>query len=73
MVSDKLTLSLLSRMADVQLALATGMRGIMPSTHEYPEQALQRFTHPMEIVEAAILDIQTINSTSSSKPDTKLH
>jgi|CXWL01.1.fsa_nt_gi hypothetical protein len=73
MVTDKLTLSLLSRMADVQLALATGMRGITPGTHEYPEQALQRITHAMEIVEAAILDIQMIKSTSNSNRGTKLH
>lgn len=73
MVSDKLTLSLLSRMADVQLALATGMRGITPGTLGYPEQALQKISHALEIVEAAIVDIQGVNAATNSIVFTKLH
>ncbi|MDD2059021.1 hypothetical protein N5D52_20950 [Pseudomonas sp. GD03860] len=57
MVSDKRTLSLLSRLADAQLALATSMRGVSPSTEGYPEQALQRIADAMENIEAALVDI----------------
>ncbi|UVL26783.1 hypothetical protein [Pseudomonas donghuensis] len=32
MVTDKLTLILLSRLADAQLALATSMKGVTPSS-----------------------------------------
>lgn len=57
MVTDKFTLSLLSRLADAQLALATGMRGVTPTTQGYPEQALQRIANAMEAVEAALVEI----------------
>lgn len=73
MVSDKLTLSLLSRMADVQLALATGMKGVTPTTQGYPEQALLRISHALEIVEAAVVDIERIRVASNSGAYTRLH
>jgi len=73
MVSDKLTLSLLARMADVQLALATGMKGITPTTQAYPEQALLRISHALEIVEAAVVDIEQIRAASNSGAFTRLH
>lgn len=73
MVSDKLTLSLLSRLADVQLALATGMRGVTPGTQSYPEQTLLRISHALEIVEAAVVDIQRGNAATISGACSKLH
>jgi hypothetical protein len=73
MVSDKLTLLLLSRMADVQLALATGMKGITPTTQAYPEQTLLRISHALEIVEAAVVDIEQIRAASNSAAYTRLH
>jgi hypothetical protein len=73
MVSDKLTLSLLSRMADVQLALATGMKGITPTTQAYPEQTLLRISHALEIVEAAVVDIEQIRAANNSSAYTRLH
>lgn len=73
MVSDKLTLSLLSRMADVQLALATGMRGVTPVNQAYPDQALLRISQALEIVESAVLEIEQFRSASNSGAYTKLH
>lgn len=73
MVSDKLTLSLLSRMADIQLALATGMKGVISTTQAYPEQALLRISHALDIVEAAVVDIEQIRAASNSSAYTKLH
>jgi hypothetical protein len=73
MVSYKLTLSLLSRMADVQLALATGMKGVTPMTQAYPEQALLRIFHALEIIEAAVVDIERIRAASNSGAYTRLH
>lgn len=73
MVSDKLTLSLLSRLADIQLALATGMRGVTPSNPAYPDQALIRISQALEAVEAAVLEIERVSSASNSGAYTKLH
>lgn len=73
MVSDKLTLSLLSRLADAQLALATSMRGVTPTTQGYPEQALQQIAQALEAIETALVEIETLNNTSHSCPATKLH
>ncbi|MCW2272163.1 hypothetical protein D9M71_741070 [compost metagenome] len=58
MVSDKRTLSLLSRLADAQLALATSMRGVSPSTEGYPGPALLHIAEAMENIEAALVEIK---------------
>jgi len=73
MVTDKLTLSLLSRLADAQLALATNMRGVTPTTQGYPEQALQQIAQALEVIEAALVEIGKFNDASNSSPITKLH
>jgi hypothetical protein len=73
MVTDKLTLSLLSRLADAQLALATSMRGVTTTTQGYPEQALKQIAQALETIETALVEIGTLNDTSHSSPATKLH
>lgn len=73
MVSDKLTLSLLSRLADVQLALATGMRGITPETKGYPGQTLQKISHALDDLEVALVEIGQFYSSNDSNMHTKLH
>lgn len=73
MVSDKITLSLLSRLADVQLALATGMRGITPETEGYPGQALHKMSHALDALEVALIEIGQFHSSSDSDSHTKLH
>ncbi|MNN74909.1 hypothetical protein D3C81_1911620 [compost metagenome] len=60
-------------MADVQLALATGMKGVTPATQAYPEQALLRISHALEIVEAAVVDIERVSTTNNSGAYTRLH
>lgn len=62
MVTDKLTLSLLSRLADAQLALATNMRGVTPTTQGYPEQELRQIAQALEAVEAALVEIGEKNA-----------
>jgi len=42
MVTDKLTLALLSRLADAQLELATLMKGVTTACQGYPDEDLQR-------------------------------
>lgn len=73
MVSDKLTLSLLSRLADAQLALATSMRGVTPTTQGYPEQALQQIAQALEAIEAALVETGSFSDARHSSPTTKLH
>lgn len=73
MVSDKFTLSLLSRLADAQLALATNMRGVTPTTQGYPEPALKQIAQSLEVIEAALVEIGKLNDASKSNPITKLH
>ncbi|MDN7142662.1 hypothetical protein KC131_18600 [Pseudomonas sp. JQ170] len=72
MVSDKRTLSLLSRLADAQLALATSMRGISPSSEGYPEPALLRIAQAMEHIEAALVEISASTDAVHS-PVVKSH
>lgn len=73
MVTDKFTLTLLSRLADAQLALATNMRGATSTTQGYPEQALQQIAQALEVIEAALVEIGTFSHASKSNPITKLH
>ena len=73
MVTDKLTLSLLSRLADAQLALATNMRGIPPTAQRYPEQSLQQIAQALDAVEAAVVEIGRFNHASDTSPFIKLH
>jgi hypothetical protein len=73
MVSDKLTLSLLSRLADAQLALAISMRGVTPMTEGYPEQDLQRVSHALEAIEVALINIGQFSSDRNPDTHTKLH
>lgn len=73
MVTDKLTLSLLSRLADAQLALATGMRGATPRFQGYPEGSLKRIAEALEQIEAALVEIDRFSSGSNSDIQTKLH
>ncbi len=73
MVTDELTLTLLSRLADAQLALATNMLGVTPTTQGYPEQALQQIAQALEVIEAALVEIGTFSDASKSNPITKLH
>jgi hypothetical protein len=73
MVTDKLTLSLLSRMADAQLALATGMRGATPRSQGYAEGSLQRIAEALEQIEAALVEIDRFSTDSNSDVQTKLH
>lgn len=73
MVTDKNTLLLLSRLADAQLALAESMRGITISSPTYPAEALERIDHAMTAVEACVLEIRSLTSTSASNGSTKLH
>ncbi|MNE70378.1 hypothetical protein D3C80_1661680 [compost metagenome] len=73
MVTDKLTLSLLSRLADAQLALATNMRGVTPTIQGYPEQALQQIAQALEAVEAALVEIGELKDASNTSPFIKLH
>ncbi|MBO9552195.1 hypothetical protein [Pseudomonas sp.] len=73
MVTDKLTLSLLSRMADAQLALATSMKGITPVSQGYPEGSLQRVAEALEQIEAALVEIDRLSAGSNSDFQTRLH
>lgn len=73
MVTDKNTLILLSRMADAQLALAESMRGITPSSPDYPIEALEKIDHALTLVEASLLEISRFHSSSGSNGATKLH
>ncbi len=73
MVTDKNTLILLSRLANVQLALAESMRGITPSTLGYPAEELEKIAQALTLIEASLLDISRFNSTSGSNGATKLH
>lgn len=70
MVTDKLTLSLLSRLADAQLALATNMRGVTPATQGYPVQALQQIAQTLELVEAALVEIGEANAARKERSGT---
>lgn len=70
MVTDKLTLSLLSRLADAQLALATNMRGVTPATQGYPEQALQQIAQALEVVEATLVEIGNSNAAKEERSGT---
>lgn len=70
MVTDKLTLSLLSRLADAQLALATNMRGVTPTAQGYPEQALRQIAQALEVVEAALVEIGKTNTARKERNGT---
>jgi len=70
MVTDKPTLSLLSRLADAQLALATNMRGVTPTTQGYPEPALQQISQALEVVEAALVEIGKTNAARKERSGT---
>ncbi|MHC6224992.1 hypothetical protein ACYU03_09535 [Pseudomonas sp. X10] len=72
MVTDKLTLSLLSRLADAQLALATSMKGVTAGTG-YPAQSLNRISEALEVIEAALVEIGRFSSGSNSDSHAKLH
>lgn len=73
MVTDKLTLSLLSRLADAQLALATAMRGVDSTARGYPEQSLQDISKALEAIEASLLGIESLNLSESLKGSPRLH
>jgi hypothetical protein len=49
------------------------MKGIPATTQAYPEQALLRISHALEIVEAAVVDIEQIRAASNSAAYTRLH
>lgn len=51
MVTGKQTLSLLTRLADAQLALATSMNRVAPSAR-YPAQPIGRISEALELIEA---------------------
>lgn len=70
MVTDKLTLSLLSRLADAQLALATNMRGVTPTTQGYPDQALQQIAQALEAIEAALAEIGEMSTAKKERSGT---
>ncbi|MNH04147.1 hypothetical protein D3C79_634280 [compost metagenome] len=71
MVTDKLTLSLLSRLADAQLALATSMKGVTPTYQGYPDEDLQRISEALEQIEASIAQIKASIDFGNSQG--KLH
>ncbi|MND87520.1 hypothetical protein D3C76_924600 [compost metagenome] len=71
MVTDKLTLSLLSRLADAQLALATSMKGVTPISQGYPDEDLQRISEALEQIEASIAQIKASIDFGNSQG--KLH
>ncbi|WP_449432321.1 hypothetical protein [Pseudomonas putida] len=71
MVTDKLTLSLLSRLADAQLALATSMKGLTPTCQRYPAEALQQISQAIEQIEASLVEINAIIDVSDTRA--KLH
>lgn len=73
MITDKNTLSLLSRLADAQLALAESMRGITPSSPSYPVEALEKIAYALTLVEASLVEISRFNSSSGPNGTTKLH
>ncbi len=73
MVTDKSTLMLLSRLADAQLALAESMRGITPSSPNYPVEALEKIAQALTLVEASLLEISRFSPNSGSNGATKLH
>jgi len=73
MVIDKNTLTLLSRLADAQLALAESMRGIRPSSPSYPAETLEKIAQALTLVEASLLEISRLNSRSGSNDATKIH
>ncbi|CAI8941426.1 MULTISPECIES: hypothetical protein [Pseudomonas] len=73
MVTDKLTLALLSRLADAQLALATSMKGVTPSSQGYPEKPLQSIAEALAVIEAALVEIGLFSDGGDSNEHTKLH
>ncbi|ENY78051.1 hypothetical protein C206_08709 [Pseudomonas putida TRO1] len=71
MVTDKLTLALLSRLADAQLELATLMKGVTTACQGYPDEDLQRISEALEQIEALIAQIRT--SIDLANTQGKLH
>ncbi|PWB32355.1 hypothetical protein DCO48_13530 [Pseudomonas sp. SDI] len=73
MVTDKLTLDLLSRLANAQLALATSMKGVVASNRDYPQTSLQGIADALDVIESLLLDIGTLSDESGLALDPKLH
>lgn len=73
MVTDKFTLDLLSRLADAQLALATSMKGITPSSKDYPEKSLQGIAEALEVIEALLLEVRLFVPRCDGESKPKLH
>lgn len=73
MVTDKLTLSLLSRLADAQLALASSMKGVTPSSQVYPEKSLRSIAEALDVIEAALVEIGLFGDDSNATEHAKLH
>lgn len=73
MVTDKLTLALLSRLADAQLALATSMKGVTPSSQNYPEKSLRIIAEALDGIEVALVEVGLLNDGSDASEHAKLH
>lgn len=73
MVTDKLTLILLSRLADAQLALATSMKGVTPSSLGCPEKQLQSIAEALAVIEVALVEIGMPSDNNGSNLNPKLH
>jgi len=71
MITDNLTLSLLSRLADAQLALATSMKGLTPESQGYPDEVLKNISESLDHIEASIAGIKAICEEEISQG--KLH
>lgn len=57
MVTDSLSLVLLSRLANFQLSLATSMKGISQDGMSYPGQSLERITRGLDALEVLLEEV----------------
>ncbi len=64
MVTDPLTLLLLSRLANVQLSLATSMRGVTQDSVSYPAQSLEVISKTLDMLEDVLDAVARITHTT---------
>lgn len=73
MITDKLTLYLLSRLADAQLALANSMDGVTPSSRSYPENSLRSIAEALDAIDVLLLEVSQFIDRGNLSADPELH
>lgn len=67
MVTDTLTLALLSRLANVQLSLATSMKGITRDSMSYPAQSLEQISETLDALESLLEEVMRVTHSASDR------